>query len=146
VDYLFMCDADMRFVGTVGDEILGDVVATIHPGFFSQPADGCSFDRNPNSRAFVRPGTGRRYYAGGFQGGRTEHYMAAVQTIAGRIDEDEANGVMALWHDESHWNRYLVDQPPMVELSPAYCYPEGWRLPFEQRLLALNKNHGELRT
>src|SRR5690606_2474713 len=30
-DYLFACDADMAFVSEIGDEILGDRVATIHP-------------------------------------------------------------------------------------------------------------------
>ena len=34
MDYLYYCDADMRFVGEVGDEILGDRVATQHPGYY----------------------------------------------------------------------------------------------------------------
>ncbi len=33
MDYLFATDADMRFVGPVGDEILAKLVATQHPGF-----------------------------------------------------------------------------------------------------------------
>ena len=33
IDYLFACDADMLFVNMVGDEILGERVATRHPGF-----------------------------------------------------------------------------------------------------------------
>jgi histo-blood group ABO system transferase len=36
MDYLFACDADMRFVDFVGDEILADRVATIHPGFVNK--------------------------------------------------------------------------------------------------------------
>ena len=32
MDYLFALDADMRFVDTVGDEILGELVGTQHPG------------------------------------------------------------------------------------------------------------------
>src|SRR5689334_15730630 len=43
-DYLFACDADMLFVDTVGDEILGERVATQHPGFVGQRG---SYYRNP---------------------------------------------------------------------------------------------------
>lgn len=144
-DYLFMCDADMRFVDSVGDDILGDLVATIHPGFYSQPIDLFTYERNPLSRAFVPPATGHHYYAGGFQGGRADRYLDAANELSSRIADDEHNGLVAVWHDESHWNRYLIDFPPTIELSPSYCFPDGWSLPFEPRLLALNKNHSELR-
>jgi histo-blood group ABO system transferase len=145
LDYLFYCDADMRFVGPVGDEVLGNLVATHHPGFYGAAPDDCTYDRNPASQAFVPRGCGRHYYAGGFQGGRAERYLDAMTVLRSRIDNDDQRGVVALWHDESHWNRYLIDSPPDIALSPGYCYPEGRMLPFEPRLVALNKNHAELR-
>ena len=40
-----------------------------------------------------------------------------------RIDVDDKNGVMAVWHDESHWNRQLKQFPPTLVLDPRYCYP-----------------------
>jgi hypothetical protein len=40
------------------------------------------------------------------------------------INEDESNGVLATWHDESHWNRYLTIYPPTKVLGPEYCYPD----------------------
>lgn len=48
---------------------------------------------------------------------------------------------MAVWHDESHWNRYCIDHKPTTILSPSYCYPESWNLPYKKRLLALDKDH-----
>src|SRR4051794_40894871 len=36
-DYLFYCDADMRFASDVGDDIFGDLVAVNHPGFYDKP-------------------------------------------------------------------------------------------------------------
>jgi histo-blood group ABO system transferase len=140
-----MCDADMRFTAYVGEEILGDLVGTIHPGFYAQPIDAFTYERNAQSTAFVPPGTGRHYYAGGFQGGRTNRYLDTASDLRSRIATDERNDLVAVWHDESHWNRYLIDNPPTIELSPSYCFPVGWSLPFEPRLLALNKNHRELR-
>ena len=32
-EYLFLIDADMLFEGDVGEEILGELVATLHPGY-----------------------------------------------------------------------------------------------------------------
>jgi histo-blood group ABO system transferase len=60
------------------------------------------------------------------------------------IDDDLRRGVVAAWHDESHWNRYLVDHPADVVLPPEYCCPESWPLP-GRKLLALEKDHAALR-
>ena len=69
--------------------------------------------------------------------------------IMGRIDQDDKNGIVAVWHDESHLNRYLsetfaLDQ--LKTLTPSYCYPESWNLPFKKKILALDKNHAEVRS
>lgn len=145
-DYVFMCDADMRFVAPVGDEIFGDLVGTIHPGFWNKPRSQYTYEHRPESTACIPPGAGERYYAGGFQGGYAPRFLEAAKTIVDRIDSDKANGIIAVWHDESHWNRYLFEHPPTVELDPGYCYPESWSLPFEKRLLALNKDHAAMRS
>jgi histo-blood group ABO system transferase len=145
LDYLFYCDADMRFVDTVGDEILGDLVGTIHPGFFNKARSKFTYETRTASRACVGPREGDAYFAGGFNGGRAEVFLAMADTLADRIDDDYRRGVVAVWHDESHLNRYFIDHPPAVRLSPSYCYPEDKSLPFPPRLLALNKNHKAMR-
>lgn len=144
-DYIFMVDADMRFVAPVGDEILSDLVGTIHPGFWNKPRSQFTYEHRPESQAGIPAGAGLRYYAGGFQGGRTEIYLRACKAISERVAQDEANGITAVWHDESHWNRYLFENPPTLELDPGYCYPESWDLPFERKLLALDKDHSAMR-
>jgi len=145
-DYAFYIDADMRFENPVGDEILGTgLTATIHPGFAGKPLNQLSYCRNPRSTAFVKPNEGQRYYCGGFQGGTTASYYAAMRMMAHNIAKDEENGVMAEWHDESHWNRHLIDHPPSVVLDPSYCSPEEWNVA-DRRLVALKKNHAEVRS
>ncbi len=141
-DYLFACDADMLFVDEVSDEILGKRVATQHPGFFNKRG---SYETNPKSLAYVKPNEGKHYFAGGFYGGTSQQFLTICQRLATRVDKDLNAGIVAVWHDESHWNRYCIDHPPTLILTPSYCYPERWTLPFKKKLLALDKNHSEFR-
>ena len=145
MDYLFYSDADMLFVDTVGAEILSDRVGTTHPGFFDKPRSAFTYETNSASRAFVAPTEGTTYYAGGFNGGTKIEYLQMCKVLSEKIAEDFSKGIIAVWHDESHMNRYFIDHPPTLSLSPSYCYPESWSLPFEKRLLALDKNHKEMR-
>ena len=142
-DYLFATDADMLFVGNVGDEILGELVATQHPGFVGKRG---SYETNRRSLAYVAKFEGSQYFAGGFYGGTKNAVLKIFETNIRNIDSDLARGIIAVWHDESHWNRYCIDHPPTVILNPSYCYPESWTLPYPKKLLALDKNHAELQT
>jgi len=146
-DYLYYSDADMRFEGKVGEEILGELVATKHPGFWNQPYSvfSQSYEKRTNSQAYMPPGYGKEYYAGGFNGGRAKRFLQMSKEIKGWIDIDLKNGIIACWHDESHLNKYMTGNGPSIVLSPSYCYQEGTNLPFEKKLVALNKNHEELR-
>jgi histo-blood group ABO system transferase len=147
MDYLFYCDADMKFVGNVGDEILGERVGTIHPGFFHNPnSSNVALEKRPQSLAYLPINTIKNYYAGGFNGGTSEEFLKMSKIISNNIDIDlEKHNIIAEWHDESHMNKYFYENNPSIELSPSYCYPESLSLPFEKKLLALNKNHNEIR-
>lgn len=143
IDFMFACDADMRFVDTVGDEILSFRVATQHPGAVGRRG---TYETNPKGLAYVADYEGEYYFAGGIYGGSKEEFITINQTIYNRITADQNNGIMPLWHDESHLNRYFIDFKPTLILSPSYCFPEGWYwLNYHPRLLALNKNHAEMR-
>lgn len=142
MDYLFAIDADMLFVDVVGDEILGERVATQHPGFVGKRG---TYETRSVSHAYVKPYEGKYYFAGGFNGGSKDAFLTLACTVTERILEDKSNNIVAIWHDESHLNRYYIDNPPTVILSPSYCYPESWQLPYHKKLLALDKNHSAVR-
>jgi histo-blood group ABO system transferase len=147
MDYLFYTDADMKFVNHVGEEILSDRVGTLHPGFFHNPSSSnVALEKRPESLAYLPTNTIKNYYAGGFNGGTSKEFLKMSQTISKNIEIDlEKHNIIAEWHDESHMNRYFYENNPTLELSPSYCYPESWNLPFDKKLLALDKNHNEIR-
>ena len=163
VDYVFYSDIDMRFVTPVGEEILCDgLTAVRHPGFHMN--NGWGSPGTPAVSMFYVPKSQHHdYYAGGFQGGSREEYLECASTLSWMIDKDleEAqrvkytanNGIFAQWHDESAWNWYLKNFPPKKILSPEYCMVEQeelrkkWGIDnLTPRLLALAKNHAEIRS
>jgi hypothetical protein len=144
-DYLFYSDVDMRFVSEVGREILGDLTVVQHPGFYNGGWGSNNVDKK--SLAFLPINKRTGYYAGGFQGGKTKSYLDACNVLHARINDDLSRDIMAEWHDESHWNWYMkIEARNFRVLDPSYCYPESWSLPFEKKLLALDKNHKEVRS
>ncbi len=142
-DYLFACDADMLFVDTVADEILADRVGTLHPGFCLSHQRHDDYEKNEASCAYIPEGQGSHYFAGGFYGGSKKEFLKLIATCNAQIEQDLNNGITAVWHDESHLNRYFFDNPPSTILSPSYCFPEFWDLPFTPKLMALCKDHKE---
>lgn len=143
MDYLYACDADMLFVDHVGDEILADLVGTLHPGFVGTKG---TYETRSESTACMNAHEGKCYFAGGFTGGKTQSYLAMAQAITDNIMTDLSNNIIAVWHDESHLNRYFATHEPSLILSPSYCYWQGKKMPYPQKLVALVKNHEDYRS
>jgi len=121
-DQIFHIDADMLFVAPVGEEIFSNgVTATLHPGYVGETGEP---ERRIESKAWMPSNVVNKYFCGGFQGGRAESYLDMAIEISNRIDVDAEKGITALWHDESHLNKYLHYNKPAKILDPSYCYPE----------------------
>jgi histo-blood group ABO system transferase len=138
MDYLYAIDADMLFVDHVGDEILGERVGALHLAFIGRRG---TYETNAQSAAYIAPHEGVYYFAGGFNGGTRDGFMHMAQVITERINEDRDHGIIAVWHDESHINRYFIDFEPTIVLSPSYCFPEDKIGQYHPRILALVKDH-----
>lgn len=132
VDHVFYMDADYWVCNPTDTEqlLVEGLVATSHILNLTERSSASSDTHGPvetnlQSTAGFPPGTGnKRYYCGGFQGGSAVAYLQACLAISAQIDQDDAHQIMAKWHDESHWNRYLWDHPPAVVLSQSYMFPE----------------------
>lgn len=126
MDYLFACDADMLFVNSINDEILSERVVTLHPGYYgwkkhNQPLP---YETNQLSTACINAQEHNYYFAGGFYGGTTIEMLKLFKTNANNVDLDAQKNCIAIWHDESHNNKYFSDNIPTKILTPDYCFPE----------------------
>ena len=139
-DYTFFFNANMRFVAPVGEELLEErLTAVLHPGYYDKPEWRYPYERNKQSKAFIPAHEDDYYYyMGSLNGGKTEDYLALTETCSRHIHEDWEQGIVACYHDESHLNRYLREHS-CKPLSPAYAYIEGEKLPFEPKILLLDK-------
>ncbi|XP_076843781.1 globoside alpha-1,3-N-acetylgalactosaminyltransferase 1-like isoform X2 [Brachyhypopomus gauderio] len=105
VDYIFSLDVDSKFYGHWGAETLGDIVAVIHPGYYSTACDEFPYERRPESQAYIPYGDGDYYYGGAVIGGLVKEVHKAVKTCRKQLDVDKANSIEAAWQEESHLNR-----------------------------------------
>jgi len=121
-EHAFYIDIDALFVDYVGEEIFSEgITATVHHGYRNKSADSV-IESNSNSAAFL-PSV-KTYYCGGFNGGTSKAYLEMAESIQRGVEQDERNHIMAVWHDESHLNKYLEINPPTRILDSSYGYPE----------------------
>lgn len=146
-DYLYHIDCDMLLQDNIGEDILGESVCVMHPGYYgyNMSPNNFPYDRTDGSNAYVQPGLGKHYYQNCFQGGSGPKFLNMCRILRDRVEEDLRKNYIALWHDESYMNRYMVDNPPTVILSPIYAQPQNWQSFGPTKILHVDKNHLEMR-
>lgn len=160
-DYIFYLDADMRIVAPIGEEILGKgLTMAEHPMYALAKKYYPPYEPNKESSAYIprfgtildeggKPRFKPLYAAGGFQGGTAETFITAMKAMRKSIDEDFAKNYIAIWNDESHWNKYLSTYTgPLIVLSPSYVYPDSlikeyyepiWGCSYQPKIMTLTK-------
>ncbi|XP_001506735.3 histo-blood group ABO system transferase 2-like isoform X1 [Ornithorhynchus anatinus] len=149
VDYLVCADVDMKFSDHVGVEILSPLFGTLHPGFYGAERRSFTYERRPLSQAYIPPDEGDFYYMGAFFGGTVSEVYKLTKECHQAMMMDKSNRIEAVWHDESHLNKYLLYHKPTKVLSPEYMWDEQLlgRPAILQKLryVAVPKNHAEIR-
>ena len=114
-DYIFFFNANAQFMQPVTREMLlpraekGERLLVVqHPSFYAKPNYEFTYDRNPRSTACIPYGLGKYYVCGGVNGGTTPAFLELCRTLDKRIRRDLQHNVIALWHDESQINRYIL--------------------------------------
>ena len=151
-DYVFLCDADMRFESLVTHEIIStSITLTLHPGYVGKKPHELPYESRTRSACYVHPSDRLFYFCGGFAGGPRKEIKEFANQIAARIDSDMSQGITPIWHDESALNRTAALWRDICILPPSYCYPDNdeyykthiWKQPYERKLVALDKKESE---
>jgi hypothetical protein len=159
-DWLIFMDADMKIVSAIEPLDLLPEGKTFfgvhHPCLFYQ--DSGAFDslkpidyleNNVESLAAIdfdsNPDV---YYQACFWGGRLPQTLAMSKEIEKRIDNDLSRGVVAKWHDESHLNKFYLENLNQTHtLPPIYAYPQNFppAHPGGARIIHLDKDTARYR-
>ena len=100
--------------------------ACIHPGFASADSKTFTLEKDPRSAAYIdmENDCPKQYFMGGCQGGRSIKFLLACELLYQNVLQDQQNGITAVWHDESHWNRFLHHRSDVKYLSENFCSRE----------------------
>ena len=149
-ELLMHLDADMKiekwFVGDIPSHLNQGIGLVSHPGYYRPKswskasfylknirkiwADSRmrlveggigSWDKNRDSLAFVSRRKRDSYVCGGTWMGSRKSIIKLVSELSQKVEEDQARDVIALWHDESHLNRWSA-QNNFTLLNPEFCY------------------------
>lgn len=138
-DYCFYVDVDSLFIKRISIDLPGcGMLGTIHPCLFQGSGTP---ERTPESKACIPIGSNSRYFCGGFFGGSSREFIKMSETILENIQDDLSRGVIAIWHDESHLNRYFFDNPPSGVLDHPFAVAENMtQVKDESGVLFLDKS------
>ena len=97
------------------NRILRDLVSTIKFGNLG------SWERNALSAAYVPRQNRKKYVCGGVWMGRNQYFFELVEKCSQAVKIDLKKNFVAIWHDESHLNKWFSDHGGTI-LTPAFCY------------------------
>jgi hypothetical protein len=153
-DWMVFLDADALVVDTILEEDFftnKPLFGVHHPCHYLQmpPHNQFpgAFETNEKSLAFVNVDDDLSvYYQGCFWGGKIPEIFEMIDTLEQKVNTDLENDVIAVWHDESHINKYLIENAKSVHtFGPEYAYPElfSQQCNFEPKIIHLAKNNSK---
>lgn len=146
-DYVFFLNSNMQFLKEVSLEIFPHekfkgLIGVTHPlGYiYADRPSMFTYERNRKSTAYIPKLKGREYnyFMGGFNGGSTREYFIMIKELDRCVIEDDSNGIVAVYHDESHLNRYFFENT-VHSLPTSYGFPEGRSFPFDPIVIIRDK-------
>jgi len=147
--HIIYIDADMYIYSKICEQEFfsykNPLFGVKHPGSIGIKG----FEHNKESLACVNKSDDLSIYRQGcFWGGEASYVLNMSKELAKRIDDDLSRGVIAKWHDESHLNKYFIENKEYVyTFNPGYAYPEClWnKINFEKKIIHILKDHGAMR-
>ena len=85
-----------------------------------------AWERNRRSQAYVKRLRRKHYFCGGIWLGEKNSIIKFAQEMYQNVIQDYTNGIIAIWHDESHLNSWASSHLFRAE-DPSYCFAEGYK-------------------
>ena len=128
-DYAFFFNGNMEVIREVKEEDLipteeeGYIVAPLHSGNKRMKSNfEFDYERNPDSASYIPYGEGKYYFHAGLIGGRVKEFKEMLDTCEEMMDEDLKHNFIPKFHDESVFNKYVLNRPYKI-LSNYYIHP-----------------------
>lgn len=130
-DFLLFLNANTEIVDKINTEELfpfgnKKYVVAEHPYYYRETnLFKLPYEKRIESNAYVGDfNLSYKYVGGGFIGARPIDFKFISEKISSLIDEDLKNGIIAQWHDESHFNKFVKENElEVLYKSPQYFYP-----------------------
>lgn len=154
-DWLVFLDADTLVINKILEQDFFDnskpFFGVHHPCHFLQMPPHQkfpgAFETNPLSKSCVSFSDDTSvYYQGCLWGGRTPDVLDMIDELNERVNADLQNNVIAIWHDESHLNKFFIENKELVNtLGSEYAYPEIFSryCEFEPKIVHLAKDNSK---
>ena len=118
-----------------------NLALAIQPHAFHRKIQKFTYDRNPQSTAYIAMGQGKYYFTGALNGGRANAYLQMCKSLSRNTHEDLDKGQVALWHDESHLNKYALERTDIKILPPFFTRGEAEPWKKQAKVMFSDKSH-----
>ena len=143
-DLILYLDADMEIVSDIPDSIFellsSRFIGVSHPANFIH-RDFWPVETNNSSTAYLNPEKVGTYCQGCLWGAASGSFEEMNETLRDNVQKDINSGLVAVWHDESHLNKFFFENSKDLKiLSPSFAYPENWNLNVDRIIIHKDKN------
>lgn len=150
-DYCYYCNANSVFVREVTRLVIPfptqekPLILWCHTAHYDDySSNDITTEQNPISTAYIGADVPCRQHGGGFFGATAEAFLEMTLTLRDNIQKDLDNGIIAVWHDQSHIIKYGAEHAYTEVPRDIICQEE--RNPVEGKcamvFLAKEKNGG----
>lgn len=146
-DFVFFFNANTEFLSTITEQDLlplnfdESLTLCLQPHMFHRSRKKYTYDRNPRSTAYIPYDEGEYYFTGALNGGKSEAYLELCHTLYNNTQSDLKNDVIALWHDESHLNKFALGRDDLKILPPYFTRGEREYWKNTSKLMFSDKSH-----
>jgi len=84
-----------------------------------------AWECDAKSSAFVARDERVKYFCGGTWFGRRDSIIKLINELSIRVSDDTQKNITAIWHDESHINRWAIENHHAIE-TPELCFDQTY--------------------